>query len=316
MESTSIKLREIERSRDADDKLAANRATLGTSPKSIPAGLDDRWSTLHEGRFLPGAGCSAAKLWLKARDLLGLAGAPPLGNYDMAAVGLGGFVSARGWVELANPSSTKISLKMFSLNNCASKISTSKADTADSSLPDFAEIGEFQLALRTLRNAAAFVSPWNYSFAAIENFLINSKFCAADLSGVDRPAVILTQFVDYTLVENAAKWRDSEPFLSCGDLKSTWQAFFSARPQSSLQKRPQQQNTSFRPQRQGQGNSLRKRRPFIDVCYNYNKGICQKPPGQCVSNSGTVLRHVCDFRTDPSNLLQFCGQNHRRIDIH
>jgi hypothetical protein len=41
---------------------------------------------------LPGAGCSAAKTWLRAREVLGLTGAPPLGNYDMAAVGLGGLI--------------------------------------------------------------------------------------------------------------------------------------------------------------------------------------------------------------------------------
>lgn len=262
--------------------------------------------------------------------MIGLTGAPPIGNYDMGAVGLGGFVSARGWVELANPSSTKISLKLFSLNNCSSKVSTSKSDSTESILPDFAEVGEFQLALRTLRNAAAYVSPWNMSYAALENFLINNRYCAEDLGGVDKQAVILTQFVDYTLVENAARWRDCEPFLSSGELKNTWQAFFSARPQSALQKKAQQQLPASAKQnkqnqfgnRGGFSNNGRTgfvnshRRPFIDVCYNYNKGLCQKPAGQCVSPSGTPLRHVCDHRPDPANLLIFCGQNHKCVDNH
>jgi hypothetical protein len=142
MEVTTIKMRDSERSRDADDKLAANIAALSTTSKAVGAGFDDRWATLHEGRFLPGAGCSAAKLWLKARKVISLNGAPPLGNYDMAAVGMGGFVTAKGWVELANPSSTKLLLKLFSLNNCSGKITFCKAGTEDS-LPDFAEIGEF-----------------------------------------------------------------------------------------------------------------------------------------------------------------------------
>jgi hypothetical protein len=326
MEATTIKMRESERSRDADDKLAANRAALSLTAKTVQQGTDDRWSVLHEGRFLPGAGCSAAKLWLRAREVIGLTGAPPIGNYDLGAVGLGGFVSARGWVELANPSSTKVSLRLFSLNNCSSKLSTSKAEATELPLPDFAEIGEFQLALRTLRTAAAFVSPWNMSYAALENFLINSKFCADDLGGVDKPAVILTQFVDYTLVENAARWRDCEPFLTSGELKNSWQAFFSARPQSALRKQNQNQSSSNKQQRPNQFNkgSFNKgvgfisgnRRPFIDVCYNFNKGLCQKPAGQCVAPSGTPLRHVCDHRPDPSNLLIFCGQNHKRIDNH
>jgi hypothetical protein len=107
----------------------------------------------------------------------------------------------------------------------------------DSSLPDFAEIGEFQLALRTLRNAATFVSLWNFSFAALENFFVNSRFCANDLAGVVKPAVILTQFVDNVLVENTAHWRDAEAFLTAGELENTWQAFFGARPQSALPNR-------------------------------------------------------------------------------
>jgi hypothetical protein len=119
-------------------------------------------------------------------------------------------VTTQGWVELANPSSTKITLKLFSLNNCSSKVSSCKSSSEDL-LPNFLEIGEFQLALRTLHNEAAFVAPWNFSFAVIENFLVNSKFCGEDLNGVDKPAVILTQFVDYAL--------------------------FSARPQSALSKK-------------------------------------------------------------------------------
>ncbi len=35
----------------------------------------------------------------------------------MTAIGLGGFVTARGWLEIGNPASTKISLKLFNINN-------------------------------------------------------------------------------------------------------------------------------------------------------------------------------------------------------
>jgi hypothetical protein len=100
-------------------------------------------------------------------------------------------------------------------------MSTSKSDSSDSSLPDFPEIGEFQIVLRMLRNAAAFVSPWNFTFAALETFLVNSRFCSNNLAGVTKPAVILTQFVDYVLAENAASWRDTEAFPMAGELKKT-----------------------------------------------------------------------------------------------
>ncbi len=324
MEFTTLKIKESERSRDADDKLAANRAALGTSPKILKEGVDDRWKILDEGRFLPGAGCSAAKLWLSARSSLGLTGGAALGNYDMHSVGLGGFVSAKGWVELANPSSTKLSLRQFSLNNCSSKASNKKGDTEDES--EFSELGELQLALRTLRTAASFVSPWNMSFTAIENFLVNNRYCRDDLQGVEKQAALLCQFVDYILLENANKGRDCEPFLSSGDLKNAWQAFFSARPQSALSRKkpeqsPSQRNGSFKqpfqkPQQQSFRNKIPQKLPFIDACYRWNRNQCQNPAGACTSPSGQPLRHICDQRTDPNNLTVFCGQNHKRVDFH
>ncbi len=39
--------------------------------------LDKRSQNLHDGRFLPGANCSAIKLWLAARERIRLHGAPP-----------------------------------------------------------------------------------------------------------------------------------------------------------------------------------------------------------------------------------------------
>ncbi len=87
METTNMKLKEVERAKDADDRLAHNRSNIGVI--SVDIGLDDRTTNLHDGRFLPGANCSAAKLWLAARSRIPLHGAPPLGNYDMAGVGLG-----------------------------------------------------------------------------------------------------------------------------------------------------------------------------------------------------------------------------------
>jgi hypothetical protein len=90
IETTSIKIREMERVRDADDRLASNKMALSTTSTQVKSGPDNRWTILHPARFLPGAACSAAKLWLAAREVIGLTGPPPLGNYDLASVGLGG----------------------------------------------------------------------------------------------------------------------------------------------------------------------------------------------------------------------------------
>jgi hypothetical protein len=87
-ETANMKLREAKRSNDADNRLAHNRSNIGVI--SVDMGLDDRTNVLHDGCFLPGANCSASKLWLVARSRILLHGAHPLGNYDMACVGLGG----------------------------------------------------------------------------------------------------------------------------------------------------------------------------------------------------------------------------------
>ncbi len=213
-----------------------------------------------------------------------------------------------------NPASTRLSLSQFSINNCARKTSNSKEDSNDTNLPDFSEHCEFQLALRTMRTAAAFIMPWNFSFTALENFLINTRYCKDDLGNIENKAQILTQFTDYVLSENASKWRDVEPSLSAGELKNTWSAFFTARPQSAFVKK-EPTKTEVLPN--GKQNLKQTRKlPFIDVCYNWNKGTCNKPAGTCYSIRGNLLRHVCEMQTDPNNLLTHCGQNHKRCVAH
>jgi hypothetical protein len=285
IETTSIKIREMDRVRDADDKLSSNKMALASTTIDVKAGPDNRWTVLHPARFLPGAACSAAKLWLAAREAIGLTGPPPVGNYDLSAVGLGGCVTSKGWIELHNPSSSKLSIKMFSINNCTAKVGRSSvAETPEAAADDLQDIGEFKLALRTLRTAASFVQPWNHSFSAIEGFMMQSQFCQADLAGVEKRASLLTQFVDYCIGQNADRWRDAEPFLNTGELKSTWAAFFGARPQSvsSNRSRTDKKTTT----------KSAPTRKWLDICFPWNSGNCVKAPGDCKSTKGTILRHV------------------------
>jgi hypothetical protein len=167
IESTSMKLRDAERSRDVEDRLHANKTALATKTAEVMAGVDNRWNILHAARFLGGAACSAQELWSQARAVIGINGHPPLSNYDMTAVGLGGFVTAKGWLEIGNPASTKISLKLFNINNCTARASASRAAAASDELLEVADLGEFKLALRALRTAGQFVMPWNYIFPGL-----------------------------------------------------------------------------------------------------------------------------------------------------
>ena len=264
----------------------SNRVNLGLYSTDVKAGQDDRWAKLHESRFLAGAGCSATKLWLTAREVIGLSGHPPISTYDMQAVGLAGFVTARGWCEIANPSSPKLSVRMFNINNCAARASGGKSRADDDDMEDFAEVGEFIVALRAMRSAMSFVMPWNLSVAALEGFLINTRFCRDEIGNLEKQASILTSFTDYVLSENANRWRNIEPFITAGELRAVWNSFFSARPQSALAKKSSNsrlwKNKSYK-------------KGFLDVCFAWNRGQCTKPAGSCFSKMGTPLRHVCDL---------------------
>ena len=282
IESTSLKIKQMEQSRDHEDRLASNKLALENSVVNVPAGQDNRWSKLHRGRFLPGAACSAAKTWLTARNYLGIGGCNAIGSYDMAAVGLGGFVTSKGWLELHNPGSSRMSLRMFSINNCGSRMSSSKSDK-DDRLEDILETGEFKLALRALRVAASFVMPWNMAFVALENFLIQTDYCHKDLAGTDRQALILTQFVDYVLGENGKKWRDSEPFLDTGALREAWNSFYGARTHAAVKRNRDEHSTAKTVKKRPDG----PKRQWIDVCFPWNAGKCLKPAGVCVAKNGT-----------------------------
>jgi hypothetical protein len=292
LERASFKQRESEKFKDAEDKLASNRVNLGLHCSEVKAGQDDRWARLHDARFLAGAGCSATKMWLTAREVIGLNGHPPISTYDMQAVGLAGFVTARGWCEIANPSSPKLSVRMFNINNCTARASGSRAKQDDDELVDFVELGEFIVALRAMRSAMAYVMPWNMSIAALEGFLTNTRYCRDELSSLEKQASILTSFTDYVLSENANRWRNIEPFITHGELRSVWNSFFSARPQSVLVKRAN---------KQWKAKPFKKQ--FLDVCFAWNRNQCSKAAGSCFSRMGTPLRHVCDFKEDPSEPL-------------
>ena len=224
----------------------------------------------------------------------------------MAAVGMGGFVTSRGWLELHNPGSSRLSLRMFSLNNCGSRAGASKSSSGlrEDELEEIVELGEFKLAMRALRVAASFCMPWNQAFVALENFLIQSDYCHSDLSGTDRQALSLTQFVDYVLGENSKRWRDGDPFLDHSAITNAWTAFYGARTQSATK----------RSKDSGGFNAAKKKvthkRKWIDVCFPWNAGKCLKPAGSCMSASGVPLRHVCNHVADKNKPDNYCGKDH------
>ena len=337
-ETASHKLMRFDKDRKAEDKLFQNRESLTNTAVTIPAGQDNRLDILHPARFLPGATCSASKMWLEARRIIGGSGPQPLSTYDMASIGLGGSVSAKGWVELHNPASPFLSIKMFSMNSCVSK-----SKSADADIPDLEDLSEFKAALRVLRGAMSFVHPWNRSIDALENFFIQSRFCSSDLSGSDKQALLLSQFTDYILVENASRWRGMEPFLDTRSLRNTWTDFTSQKNisnksknqqqwkkpyQQPFQQQPVQQQQS---QQQNQLPGFNGQACFIlpsirhnvsphlfkdDICVVWNLGKCLKPAGSCTTRGGRQLRHICNHRPDMSKPDVPCGKDHMAKLFH
>jgi hypothetical protein len=313
MEKASMKRGEQERFKDAEDRLTTNRIDLGIATAKVMAGVDDRWAKLHNGRFLAGAGCSASKLWLTAREVIGVNGYPAISTYDMAAVGLAGYITPRGWLEAHNPSSSKMSIRLFNVNNITSNRQLGRTGLYEYDEPeDYSDLGEFQLALRAMRAAISFIMPWNHSVAALEGFLLNSRYCRDDIGNLEKQAQLLTNFCDFVTRENASRWRNVEPFINAGEMRSFWNAFFLARPQSQLTKvKKPDQKTYTRPQGKTTGKAN-----FIDICFHWNRGQCNRAAGACTSKLGTPLRHVCDQKMDRDNPTKRCEGEHQRCVFH
>ena len=303
IQSTSLKMREYERSKDVDDKLATNKAEMASTFVEVPAGRDNRWSSLHPARFLYGAGCSAVRMWLAARDVIGIKPMPAIGSYDMAAVGLTGYVSSRGWAELHVLTSQKISVRMFN-NHGTGK---GRKDEEDGHM----EVADFKLALRALRTAAAFVMPWNMSILALEGFYFQTNFCSTDLANVDKKSWYLVKFTDFVLHQNGDRWRDSEPFYTTGELKTAWAGFFGSQPQATTGSKAKKAINTKQGPRQGGESKM-----SLGICFAWNMGQCLKAAGACTTLKGKPLKHICDHNADPARPLEVCGKDHIRKDFH
>jgi len=320
LETTSLKLKNLEKVKDIADRLTQNRDELDSTFYPVGAGRDNRLTVIDPARFLPGLGCLASKTWLESRSAISTKGHKAISTYDMASVGLAGYVTNKGWVEIHNLGSSCMSLKMFSINNCGAS-SCKKTDDSSSSdeLADIVELGEFKCALRALREAMHQVHPWNLSISAIEGFLVQSNFCNSDLEGLDKRASILTSFVDYVLKENSNRWRGRESFITTPQLKGVWESFFGARPQSLLKGAKKGSAPSPKSVLPGQ---VRKFDPKLahlykeDICVNFNLGRCIKAPGTCATRTGRLLRHICNHRPDPTNPTIPCGANHAACYNH
>ena len=83
--------------------MSLSLAVLNSNPTDVPGAPDDCLQLLHPGRFLAGAVCDAGQLWLAAKAAIGPSGLVPLSSYDMEAIGLSGWVTARDGTNYTTP---------------------------------------------------------------------------------------------------------------------------------------------------------------------------------------------------------------------
>jgi hypothetical protein len=239
---------------------------LNALQKPVPAGQDNRNTILHPARFLGGPVCSNQRLWQQAREYLGPQGVEPLANFDLRTIGLGGHVTTRGWVEIHNPGSTNLTLKLFSIKNVANSTrGTQHFALADSdcvvsqgeSLLDIVDLDNFKTAVRAAEVAQQLATPWNKSITALNSFIIASDYCAKDLTGRANRAGILTEFVNYVFTQNAENWRSGDPFLSTTDISTHWAQWFGASAASRIMPQQPEKKKFFFTQRSGRSGSRR-----------------------------------------------------------
>ena len=323
LESTALRLKEAENSKATEEKLASNRDELAATTIKVMAGVDNRWDQIHPARFLPGAGCSAAQMWLYAREQLGNTPQTPISSYDMAAIGLRGCVTSKGWVNIASPGNSGIRLAQFSMTGSTS---SKQGNASNSSFQDESDsievLAEFKLALRALRAAMSYALPWNRSVDAIVGFMEQTNFCQSELGGSDKQAKVLTRFTDYVLEENANRWRSKQAFVSTGEMKEAWASFFSTMPSNAIKKQQFHQKPHFNQQSAGAQKQwsgsmpLEKAQYYDDICVKWNQGRCFMNPGNCFTRAGRPLRHCCNFRPNPNNPALICQRDHACCYFH
>ena len=190
----------------ANARLAQNAKKAVACPATIASGLDNRRDLLHKARFLGGACSSLTDQWAAARAAIGETGVVALGCYDLDAVGCGGSVTPKAWLELHNPASQELKIKMFHLPNVAnSGLSGKKQDGSEEgeSLREIADLDSYKVALNTAREAMSSALPWNRSIGAIVGLMINTNYLQEDIGGNPKRAAILVEFTDYVFGRNA-----------------------------------------------------------------------------------------------------------------
>ena len=249
-------------------RLAHNAKKLAKSPAEVEGGLDNRKSILHPARFLGGASCSLGELWEQPKSIVGETGVVPVGNYDLDTVGCGGCVTPKAWLEIHNPASQELKLRLFHLPNLAGTSTSKKQEGCEDggeSFKEIADLDSFKVALNTAREAMASVLPWNRSISALVGLMMNTNYMVEELGGNSKRANILTEFTDYVFGRNALNWENNQAFLSTDELAHVWGNWKTKRGifgKSAEKKKPEKDGSD-------------KKKQLADICKLFNLKSCK-----------------------------------------
>ena len=288
-----------------NSRLAQNAKKAASCPARVPEGLDNRKDVLHKARFLGGACCSLTDQWAAARAAIGEAGVVALGNYDLDAVGCGGSVTPKAWLELHNPASQELKIKMFHLPNVANSGLPSRKqsgpESEDSeSMREIADLDSYKVALNTAREAMASALPWNRSISANMGLMVNTIYLQDELGGNPKRAAVLAEFTDYILGWNALNWENSQAFLTTDELTHVLSNWKSKRGISLKQNERKKESTSS------------SKKAVSEICRLWNSKTCKsQTEKECKTPWGRTLKHVCNKFMLGGKL---CLKDHPRCD--
>ena len=94
-------------------------------------------------------------------------------------------MTPKAWLELHNPASQELKLKMFHLPNVGVSGPSGKRSLdgeEGESFKEIADLDSFKAALNTSREAMTSALPWNRSVGAIVGLMVNSGYMQEDLT--------------------------------------------------------------------------------------------------------------------------------------
>ena len=290
-----------------NSRLAQNAKTTASCPTKVAEGLDNRRDLLHSARFLGGACSSLTEQWAAARTALGETGVVPLGNYDLDAIGCGGSVTPKAWMEIHNPASQELKIKLFHMPNVANSGLSKKQDQEGSvdgdSLREIADLDSFKVALNTAREAMTTALPWNRSIGAIVGLMVNTNYLQEDIGGNPKRAAILAEFTDYILGRNALNWENCQSFLTTDELTHVWANWKAKR---GILMKPAEKK------KDKESSLSSSKKAALAVCRLWNSKACKaQADKECKSAWGKTLKHACN-KYMPGGKL--CLKDHPRCE--